>query len=78
MTSMNHWHDPDGLSRIGGAAQGGSTKTPKEREALDRRHQEQQQDGPAGAGHEIPETPAAPESNNERSSDRQSSADRAD
>lgn len=39
---------PDALSRIGGAAQGGSAKPPQERAELDREHEQRQEDKPAG------------------------------
>ena len=45
------------LARIGGAAQGGSTKTPREQEAMDRKH-EGRDDQPAGA---LPPQKPAPE-----------------
>jgi hypothetical protein len=47
--NLDRFHQPSGLSMIGGAAQGGSTKTQQERERLDREHGEEPQ-GPAGAG----------------------------
>ena len=39
----------DSLSRIGGAAQGGSAKPPQEREKMDRERGEEPQDSPTGA-----------------------------
>jgi hypothetical protein len=55
---LNRSHEPDLISRIGGAAQGGSAKTPQERKALDREHEEKQKDRdePAGASDEVPQT----------------------
>jgi hypothetical protein len=40
-------HEPGALSRIGGAAQGGSAKPPQEREKEDRQHGLDQQENPA-------------------------------
>ena len=45
---MNQDRD-DGLSRIGGAAQGGSAKPKEEREELDREHGQPEQESPGAA-----------------------------
>ena len=47
-------HQPDLLSRIGGAAQGGSAKPKKERERLDREHELERQEPPAGSQDDVP------------------------
>jgi hypothetical protein len=70
MTSSNQ----DLLSRIGGAAQGGSTKTPQEREALDRAHQEREQDSSAGKEHNAPGAQPEPVAPDQR--DREKAAQR--
>lgn len=36
--NLDRLWDPTTLSRIGGGVQGGSTKTPREQEAMDRKH----------------------------------------
>ena len=51
--------EPSTLSRIGGGAQGGSTKTPRERAELDRQHEGRDLDRPEGAL--PPQQPAPPQ-----------------
>ena len=68
-------HEPNILSRIGGAAQGGSSKPPREREALDKQHQEEQQESPEGAGQDSGK-PAEPASKGTPASDDRSSSER--
>jgi hypothetical protein len=52
--------EPAVLSRIGGAAQGGSTKTPREREAMNREH-EGRDKADASEGALPPQEPAPPQ-----------------
>lgn len=47
--NLDRLHEPGSLSRIGGAAQGGSAKSKEEREALDREHGQPTDDKASGA-----------------------------
>lgn len=47
--NLTRSRQPEILSTIGGAAQGGSAKPKEEREQLDREHGQPQEDSPSGA-----------------------------
>ena len=63
--------EPGLLSRMRGAANGGSAKSPEERERLDEEHQGKDLDKPAGvgdgAGSSGSKTPELPEASRDRS-----------
>jgi hypothetical protein len=56
----------DMLSRIGGAAQGGSAKPPQEREKQDRMHGEEPQPSPVGSDQQRQSQPPQSEGERER------------
>jgi hypothetical protein len=57
---LDQMWEPTALSRIGGGAQGGSTRTPREREEMNRKHPGRDDlDKPAGAV--PPQEPAPPQ-----------------
>ena len=74
-SNLGRSHEPDALSRIGGAAQGGSAKPKQERDKLDREHGVDE-DAPSGSGDSSQGTVGG--TSNDSRSDQQRSPDARD